>query len=134
VTRGKPLLGICLGMQLLATRSTEHGDHQGLGWIPGVVDRLPDDDPDVRIPHMGWNDVRFLRTGGLFRDLGESQTFYFVHSYALRPDDPALASGQCDYGTTFTTAIEHENLFATQFHPEKSQKTGLAVLHNFATA
>lgn len=128
---GKPFLGICLGMQLLATEGTEFGAHKGLGWIPGAADRIQPSDPSLRVPHIGWNDVRFVRRNGLFAGLGETDTFYFVHSYALMPEDGGIVSGVCDYGGEFAAGIESGNLYATQFHPEKSQKAGMSVLRNF---
>jgi imidazole glycerol-phosphate synthase subunit HisH len=130
-TRGKAFLGLCLGMQLLATTGTEHGSNAGLGWIPGGVRRLEQNDSTLRIPHIGWNDVRFTTTNGLYAGLGESQTFYFAHSYVLDPEDPGVVSGLCDYGSEFVASIEMSNIFGTQFHPEKSQKAGLAVLGRF---
>jgi len=133
---GKPLLGICLGMQLLAARGTEHGSHDGLGLIGGSVERLPAAAPDgtrLRLPHVGWNGVRFDRRAGLFAGLGDAADFYFVHGYALRPEDPGIVAGTCDYGAPFAAAVEADNVWAAQFHPEKSQKAGLAVLRNWLT-
>ena len=127
---GKPFLGLCLGMQLLASSGTEHGTNDGLGWIRGTVGRLPGGG-GVKIPHVGWNDVRFIRRDGLYADLPDSGVFYFVHSYVVRPDDPSIVTGVCDYGGEFAASIESGNIFATQFHPEKSQKAGLAVLGRF---
>jgi len=129
--KGKPFLGICLGMQFLATTSTEHGTHAGLGWIPGEVRPLPAGDPRFRVPHIGWDDVRPTRREGLFAGLGETEVFYFVHSYALAPDDSSLVSGACEYGVRFAAGVEIDNIWAVQFHPEKSQRAGLAVLRNF---
>ena len=131
---GKLFLGICLGMQLLATRGTEHGVHEGLNWVPGTVERLPVDDPALRVPHIGWNDVRFLKKDGLFAGLDDGHTFYFVHSYVFRPEDPGVVSGVCSHGVEFAAGVEVGNIYATQFHPEKSQRAGLAVLKNFAEA
>jgi glutamine amidotransferase len=133
--RGKPLLGICLGMQLLATRGTEHGEHRGLGWVPGAATLIPTrpDDPSIRVPHIGWNDVRFLKTGGVHRDQGPSKSFYFVHSYRLEPEDPGVIAGVCDHGGEFAATIEMSNIVAAQFHPEKSHHAGLALLRNFLT-
>jgi glutamine amidotransferase len=130
---GRPFLGICLGMQLLATTGMEHGQHQGLGWISGIVDKLPIQaiDPSIRIPHIGWNDVDCVRTDGICAGLGKSASFYFVHSYHLVPDDSALATGLCEHGIRFAAIIEKSNIMATQFHPEKSQHAGLTVLRNF---
>jgi glutamine amidotransferase len=127
----KPLLGLCLGMQLLASGSSEHGAHPGLGWIPGMVTRLEPADAALRVPHIGWNDVRFTSPNGLFSRLGDAATFYFVHSYVFRPTDPSVVSGTCDYGGDFPASVECENLYGTQFHPEKSQRAGLAVLERF---
>lgn len=131
VAGGKPFLGLCLGLQLLGTKGTEHGDHAGLGWIPGVVDRLSVPDA-LRVPHMGWNDVRFVQPDPLFSELGETAAFYFVHSFALVPDDPAVISGVCDYGVEFVASVRRDNICATQFHPEKSHKAGLVLLRNWA--
>jgi len=125
----KPFLGLCLGMQLLATTSSEYGCHAGFNWIPGTVERIPN--TTVRVPHIGWNDVCFSKKDGLFAGLGDSQVFYFVHSYMFRPSDPSVISGTCSYGIDFAASIEMDNIYATQFHPEKSHKIGLAVLKNF---
>jgi glutamine amidotransferase len=129
--RGLPFLGLCVGMQVLADVGTEHGEHQGLGWIPGRVDRLAPSDPAFRVPHVGWNDVAFEREDGIHRGLGERADFYFVHSYAFRPDDPSVVAGVCDYGGPFAATISAGNVYATQFHPEKSQRAGLTILRNF---
>jgi imidazole glycerol-phosphate synthase subunit HisH len=131
IQQRKPFLGICLGMQLLATTSTEHGLHKGLNWIPGIVTRIPSEDLNIRVPHIGWNDVRFINKEGLYAGLGDSQVFYFVHSYMLVPENPAIIGGVCSYGIDFPASVECDNIFATQFHPEKSHKAGLAVLKNF---
>jgi imidazole glycerol-phosphate synthase subunit HisH len=132
---GKPFLGICLGMQLLAAQGTEHGDHQGLGWIPGVVLRLPDDGGTVRVPHIGWNDVVPVRHDANYADgFVAPGVFYFVHSYHLVPADASVVDGWCDYGTRFAASIACGNIRAVQFHPEKSQQAGLKVLRNFLGA
>ncbi len=130
--KGKPFLGICLGMQLLATTGTEHGVHSGLSWIPGIVERLSPSDPGLRVPHIGWNDVRFARREGLYAGLGETDVFYFVHSYVLKPSEPSVVNGVCFYGADFVASVEVGNIRGTQYHPEKSQKAGLKVLENFA--
>ena len=133
VAGGKPFLGLCLGLQLLGTRGFEHGENAGLGWIPGVVDRLVV--PDVlRVPHIGWNDTRFVKPDALFTGLGAAAAFYFVHSFVLVPEDPAVVTGVCDYGVDFVASVRRDNICATQFHPEKSHKAGLAVLRNWAEA
>ncbi|WP_316977590.1 imidazole glycerol phosphate synthase subunit HisH [Shumkonia mesophila] len=134
--KGKPFLGLCLGLQLLAERGTEQGDHRGLGWIPGVCRRLErrSNDPDIHIPHIGWNDVSIRKAEGLYRDLGDVQAFYFVHSYILCAADDSVVSGICDHGEDFAASIETGNVWATQFHPEKSHKAGLSLLNNWCAA
>jgi imidazole glycerol-phosphate synthase subunit HisH len=129
--KSKPFLGICLGMQLLATFGYEHGLHRGLNWIPGTVTRLESDDTNIRVPHIGWNDVSFLKKDCLYSGLTDSQVFYFVHSYIFQPEDINVANGITSHGIEFVSGIEIANIYATQFHPEKSQKAGLEVLKNF---
>lgn len=132
VRRGKkPFLGLCLGMQLLATKGLEHGTHEGLNWIPGVVERIQCDDPTIRVPHIGWNDVQFIKKDHLYAGMGDSQVFYFVHSYILRPENPSIVTGMCSYGIEFAASLEAGNVYATQFHPEKSHKAGIKLLMNF---
>jgi imidazole glycerol-phosphate synthase subunit HisH len=131
---GKPFLGLCLGMQLLATTGFEHGENPGLNWIQGTVERIkfPNGNEKLRIPHIGWNEVRFEKKEGLYVGLGERQSFYFVHSFVLKPNDPCIVSGMCDYGSDLVASVEFENIVATQFHPEKSHKAGLTVLRNWS--
>ncbi|MGQ0825725.1 MAG: imidazole glycerol phosphate synthase subunit HisH [Actinomycetota bacterium] len=124
--QGRPFLGICLGMQLLAARGTEHGEHAGLGWIDGTVDRLPDA-ADIRVPHIGWNDVEPTAPSPLFT---EPDAFYFVHSYALAPRSPA-AVAVTEHGRPFAAAVQRDHVFGVQFHPEKSHRAGLALLRRF---
>ncbi len=131
VATGKPFLGICLGMQLLATNSAENGLHLGLNVIPGNVLKLNATEKKLRIPHVGWNDVRLKQGGRLFGGMAENPNFYFVHSYAFKPEDPAVVAGKCNYGEEFACILEKDNVFATQFHPEKSQAAGLQLLKNF---
>ncbi len=131
--KGKPLLGICLGMQVLATAGTEHGNHHGLGWIDGVVDLMRPEDRRVRIPHIGWNDVHIVKADGLYAGLSGAPTFYFVHGYALLPKDPSLVSGLASHGVDFVASVEAPPIYGTQFHPEKSQRAGMQVLRNFAS-
>ena len=125
---GVPLLGICLGMQLLVTVGLEDGEWAGLGLVPGVCDRLP---AGVKIPHMGWNTVDFPKPSPLFDGVDEGAAFYFVHSYRVVPDDPAAASCITEYGVPFVSALEVDNVYGVQFHPEKSSAIGLRVLANF---
>ena len=132
--QGKPLLGICLGMQLLARCSSEHGDHDGLGWIDADVRRLALPDDTLKVPHVGWNDVTPTTCHPLFFGLKRGEfCFYFVHSFHVVCDGPAAVAATCDYGETFTAAVCRDNIFATQFHPEKSQDNGLQLLKNFAS-
>lgn len=131
VRAGKPFLGICLGMQLLFTTGHEDGDHAGLDLFPGDVVRFPEQ-PGLKVPHMGWNQLRMRRSAPPLRDLPDGAAVYFVHSYYTVPRDPHLTATETDYPTPFTSAIWHENVFATQFHPEKSQRIGLSMLRHFA--
>jgi len=129
---GKPVLGICLGMQLLFERSAEHELTQGLGLLAGEVSPL--DGHGRPIPHIGWNDVRFERTSPLIAGLpGDGCAFYHVHSLAARPEDPADVIATTEYGERFATIVGHGNVFGVQFHPEKSSQDGLALLSNFVT-
>lgn len=129
--KGKFFLGLCLGMQVLASKGTEFGDHEGLRWIDGSAVRMDTGSTTLRIPHMGWNSVSVDRSDGLLAGVGENPVFYFVHSFVLRPADPSVVTGRCVHGTEFAAVVEQGNLQATQFHPEKSQKAGLRVLLNF---
>jgi imidazole glycerol-phosphate synthase subunit HisH len=131
VAQRRPVLGICLGMQLLFERSTELGDTPGLGLIAGEVTRL--DAPGLRIPHVGWNDVAIARASPLTADLPPGgAAFYHVHSYAVRPADPADVVATTTYGETFATIVARGAVLGTQFHPEKSSGAGLALLRAFA--
>lgn len=129
--KGKPFLGICLGMQVLADRGHEHGAHEGLGWIAGEVMRLEPGADGLKIPHMGWNDVVLTATHPVFKDFTAARlTFYFVHSFHFRAASEAVLA-TCDYGGPFTAAVAKDNVVATQFHPEKSQDSGVELLENF---
>jgi glutamine amidotransferase len=131
----KPFLGICIGLQMLFQHSQE-GDQPGLGVLAGDVKRFVDPvDPAsgarLKVPHMGWNGVRQIREHPLWAGIADDDRFYFVHSYYVAPVDPALTAGQTDYGAPFTSAIARDNIFAVQFHPEKSAQAGLRLLANF---
>ena len=125
---GTPFLGICLGMQLLADIGLEDGEYTGLGLIPGACERLPG---GVKIPHIGWNTVEYPRDSLLFDGIPESTAFYFVHSYRLVPKDDSVIVGSTEYGVRFAAAVQSDNLYAVQFHPEKSSGMGLRLLANF---
>ncbi len=125
-----PFLGICLGLQLLFDDSEESEGVRGLGLLSGHIIRFPDRE-DLKVPHMGWNSISFPRQGRLFKGIPEDSFVYFVHSYYLKADDPSIVTAICDYGLTFDASVESGNIFATQFHPEKSGETGLAILKNF---
>jgi glutamine amidotransferase len=127
---GVPLLGICLGMQLLFDSSTEHEGAAGLGLLPGTVTRL--DAPGLKVPHIGWNTVTFERPSALTEGLGAAAAFYHVHTYACRPEEEADVVGRGEYGERFVSIVERGNVMGVQFHPEKSSLDGLALLRNFA--
>ena len=128
--------GICVGFQLLFAESEEFGCHKGLGLLPGKVKAIPlseDVASSYKIPHMGWNTIRIEKPAPPLRDIDSDSFVYFVHSYYVEPADQALASTQTNYGIPFVSSVWKDNIFATQFHPEKSQSVGLQVLKNFGT-
>ncbi len=128
VKSGRYLLGVCLGLQLLLTYSEEDGRQECLGLIPGVVKKLPG---GQKIPHMGWNQVRQRIKHPIFDAIADGDNFYFVHSYYARPEEKKFVAGETDYGVKFCSVLAHDNLIATQFHPEKSGGVGLKVYQNF---
>ncbi len=133
-SKGRPFLGICVGMQLLAERGREYEVTEGLGWIAGEVDRITPADPQLKIPHMGWNTLRVTRPHKLVEGLSlgsEGLHAYFVHSYELKVAQRADLVAEADYGGPLTAIVARDNIVGTQFHPEKSQKLGLAVIANF---
>jgi imidazole glycerol-phosphate synthase subunit HisH len=133
VEAGKPLFGICLGMQLLLSESEELGRHRGLELVPGRVLKFDfDGDPFLKIPHMGWNELQFPRETPLFRGLEDGVQVYFVHSYYCAPDEPGVTAATCIHGVPFCAGLARDNLYAVQFHPEKSGAAGLRILDNFA--
>jgi glutamine amidotransferase len=127
----KPLLGICLGMQMLATVGHEGGESQGLGFVPGHVRRLDTLGCKLRVPHVGWNEVHYAQTDGLVESIPDNSDFYFVHSFALVPDNPSDLVASTPYGCEFAAIVRNGNVFGTQFHPEKSSRAGLRLLRNF---
>lgn len=131
IVKGRPFLGICVGMQLLATRGVEHGVHEGLGWIPGEVVALTPSDPALKVPHMGWNELAEVAVHPLLSGLGPGTHVYFVHSYHFRTARPEHALARVDYGGPLAAVVGRDNLVGTQFHPEKSQAAGLKLLANF---
>lgn len=126
---GKPLLGLCLGLQLLFTHSEEFGSHEGLDLIPGNVRKL--DCPGLRVPHVGWNQIEGDRPDPLLTDIREGSYFYFVHSYYVEPDDPRDVLRRTSYGLRFCSIARRGNIYGVQFHPEKSQEAGKRLLRNF---
>jgi len=126
-----PVLGVCLGMQLLARRGDEGGETPGLALLPAEVRRLRSEVPGVRIPHVGWNEVHTVRPSRLLEGIQPGKDFYFVHSYHVVCDDPADSVATTPYADGFTSVVEHENVFGVQFHPEKSQQAGFRLLRNF---
>jgi imidazole glycerol-phosphate synthase subunit HisH len=142
IGKGKPFLGICLGLQLLFTQSEEFGVHQGLGVIPGAVTRFsfgdhsavarsPETNDALKVPHIGWNAITLKREAPLFKGIESGTQVYFVHSYYVQPNDPSVISTVTEYGLTFVSSIWRDNIIACQFHPEKSQSVGLRMIRNF---
>ena len=129
--RGTPFLGICVGMQLLATVGVEFGRHAGLGWIAGEVVKITPSDPNLKIPHMGWNELVIAQKHPLLKGIAPGAHAYFVHSFQLKPALPEDLIATTDYGGPLTAMVGDENVAGTQFHPEKSQATGLKLLENF---
>lgn len=135
IREGRPFLGICLGLQLLFTESEEFGFHKGLDIIPGKVLRFPEGmregGEELKVPHMGWNQVSIKRRPPAFDEIPDGTNFYFVHSYYVQPEDPSVVATTTEYGMEFCSSIWKDNIVATQFHPEKSQEKGLVILKNF---
>jgi glutamine amidotransferase len=129
IAAGVPFLGICVGMQLLFEVGEEMGEHRGLGVLPGRVRRFP---PGLAVPHMGWNQIHQAMPGPMWRGVPDHAHVYFVHSYFADVGDPAIVAATTDYGIDYTSAVARDNLFAIQFHPEKSQDVGERILRNFA--
>lgn len=125
-----PFLGICLGLQLLFQKSQESPEAEGLGLLPGEILRIPEN-PEIKIPHIGWNSLHFPNPGRLFCGIEENACVYFVHSYYLKAEDEGIVTASTEYGTLIHASVEKDNIFACQFHPEKSSETGLRILKNF---
>jgi glutamine amidotransferase len=131
ISSGRPFFGICLGMQLLFDWGYEDGEYEGLGVLPGKVVRFAAN-PGYKVPHMGWNQLRVRRPAPLLNGVEDGSFVYFVHSYYVLPMDDSITTAETDYGGSFTSIVWRDNIFATQFHPEKSQQVGLRLLRNFA--
>lgn len=129
IKKGKPFLGICMGLQVLFTESEEFGHYKGLNVFRGKVPRFPQS--DLKVPHMGWNSINIKKHNPLLEGIPDKGYFYFVHSYYVDPDDREIIATTTDYGVEFTSMVWKDNIFATQFHPEKSQALGLRMLKNF---
>lgn len=132
IEKKKPFLGICLGMQFLLEKGLEKGEHRGLGWIKGTVSPLSMlQEKPLRLPHIGWNDIMVHQESKLFQNLPPKPTFYFVHSFFTDCENPEIVLASCNYGADFPVVIQQENIFACQFHPEKSHLNGLRFLKSF---
>ena len=127
----KPLLGICVGLQMFADTGFEETETNGLGWIPGKVSKIDNKDGVFKLPHIGWNEINIVKESKIFKNLHKNSHMYFVHSYEFIPDDKSVISATTDYSTNIVCAVEKENIFGTQFHPEKSDKLGLKLIDNF---
>ena len=127
----KPLLGICVGLQMFADVGYEETETKGLGWISGKVSKIDNQNGKFKLPHIGWNQISILKDSKIFKDVENNSHMYFVHSYEFIPSDSNFISATTDYSTKVVCSVEKENIFGTQFHPEKSDKTGLKIIDNF---
>ena len=127
----KPLLGICVGLQMFADIGYEETETKGLGWMPGKVSKIDNQDGKYKLPHIGWNQINIVKESKIFKNIDNNSHMYFVHSYEFIPSDKNVISATTDYSTNIVCSVEKENLFGTQFHPEKSDKTGLQIIQNF---
>lgn len=132
VRTGKAFLGICLGLQLLFDGSEESEGVKGLGLLKGSITKIPNQDNTLKIPHMGWNSLNILKRNGIFKNIPEDSYVYFVHSYYLKAESEEIVAARTTYGIDIDVSVEYKNIFATQFHPEKSGAVGLQILRNFA--
>ncbi len=127
----KPLLGICVGLQMFADIGYEETETNGLGWIPGKVSKIDNKNGKYKLPHIGWNQINFVKKSKIFKEVENDSHMYFVHSYEFIPEDKNVISAVTDYSTKIVCSVEKDNLFGTQFHPEKSDKSGLKIINNF---
>ena len=131
ITNKKPLLGICVGLQMFADIGYEETETEGLGWISGKVSKIDNQDGKYKLPHIGWNQINIIKDSKIFKDIENNSHMYFVHSYEFVPEDKSIISATTDYSSNIVCSIEKENIFGTQFHPEKSDKLGLQIINNF---
>ena len=131
INNKKPLLGICVGLQMFADVGYEETETKGLGWIPGKVLKIDNQNGKFKLPHIGWNQINILKNSKIFKDIENNSHMYFVHSYEFVPNDKKVISATTDYSTKVVCSVEKENIFGTQFHPEKSDKFGLKIIDNF---
>ena len=131
INNKKPLLGICVGLQMFADIGYEETETKGLGWISGKVSKIDNQNGKYKLPHIGWNQINIIKGSNIFKDIENYSHMYFVHSYEFIPEDKNVVSATTDYSSNVVCAVEKENIFGTQFHPEKSDKTGLKIIENF---
>ena len=131
ITNKKPLLGICVGLQMFADVGYEEAETKGLGWISGKVSKIDNQNGKFKLPHIGWNEIEIQKESKIFKDIKNKSHMYFVHSYEFIPEDKSVISATTDYSSKIVCSIERHNLFGTQFHPEKSDKIGLKIIENF---
>ena len=131
INNKKPLLGICVGLQMLADIGYEETETKGLGWISGKVTKINNQNGKFKLPHIGWNQINILKNNKIFKNIENNSHMYFVHSYEFIPNDKNIISATTDYSSNIVCAVEKENIFGTQFHPEKSDKLGLKIIDNF---
>ncbi|MDC2968706.1 imidazole glycerol phosphate synthase subunit HisH [Candidatus Pelagibacter sp.] len=131
INKKKPLFGICVGLQMFADVGYEETETKGLGWISGKVSKIDNKNGEYKLPHIGWNQINIVKDSKIFKDVGNNSHMYFVHSYEFIPEDKNIISSTTDYSTNIVCSVEKENIFGTQFHPEKSDKYGLKIIENF---
>ena len=131
ISNKKPLLGICVGLQMFADTGYEETETKGLGWISGKVSKIDNQNGKFKLPHIGWNQINILKNSKIFKNIESNSHMYFVHSYEFIPEDKNVISATTEYSSNIVCSVEKENIFGTQFHPEKSDKTGLKIINNF---
>ena len=131
ISNKNPLLGICVGLQMFADVGYEETETKGLGWVPGKVSKIDNQDGKYKLPHIGWNQINLVKDSKIFKDIENNSHMYFVHSYEFIPEDKSVILATADYSSNIVCSVEKENIFGTQFHPEKSDKIGLQIIDNF---